>query len=112
MTKRTFARELALINKGRVVLGYKPLVRIPKGVPNDPKYCPINRAMRSYATSDNVDLAENTCYPTDKEYNRAKSLAKVWKTNVIMDAEVKLPQILSDFVSNFDDLKYPELVLE
>lgn len=102
--KPSLSRVLRAVNRGRVAIGRQPLKKMPKGYKNRPGSCPLANALR--VTHVGV-LAVSARTPSN-----AMALAAAWGTEVpaLDDARVYLPPELSNFVCDFDDGAYPELI--
>lgn len=88
-------RVLEYVNRVRKALGYKPRKTLAKGVVAHCRECPIARSMPQYVRC-----------RVDKIYFSPNFI--VWEG--IKGRTITLPTYITDFITEFDDGKYPELI--
>lgn len=96
------ADALTFANAIRAQLGYKPVVRLAKGIPANPTACPISETIRGRR-----DLYVTTT-PTEvltKVIDRTNLYVTVTKDS----RRFSIPSHVIDFISHFDTGHYPDL---
>lgn len=96
---------LSTINKARAALDLPPLTELPKAIPGDPCNCVVAECFphSSVNTSriTNVDMIRP---------DGAKRLAEAWSTQAHSAFTTELPELLKDFVCQFDEGAFPQLL--
>lgn len=110
MTKVNYDKRLEqaleMVNRGRRAMGMKPLKRMPKGYIQEGDMCPIQRALNVASVADTITISN--------DYDKAVALAKIYNKGIEFSgyhAEIGMPKVLSQFVSDFDEGKYEKLAL-
>lgn len=128
--KRNKALTLELVNKVRVATGRKPLQKLQKAFPSDTQACAIAKPLKGIKSFSGV--AEHAPSDTDKpwsydaatfSFSDEKTARKVGKAigqpvrrysvSAFTEREswdVRLPKYASEFIDDFDEGRYPELI--
>lgn len=105
-----------LVNQARKVLELEPIKKLPKGIKDDPEFCPIAIALEHTFEIGVGMMWSSSVYPVE-----AQEIAKAWGTYVApSDANklgwkqqtVILPIELSQWVFDFDSGLEPEYEAE
>jgi hypothetical protein len=111
MTKKSkqefLGNVLKEVNRIRKVIYSKAseLQQLPKGEPGSYETCPLANAFYNKFEVDEKSLFANHNIAT------MRKIAKIWKTEFDEESNaVKIPKLLSQFVSRFDNDVFPELV--
>lgn len=86
-----YKRILKWVNSERLKMHKQPITELPKGIPEDPTYCPIAEGL-SGAT---VGRSDWRYLGDDTPFNHRQ-----------------LPDYVIKFIDRFDNGKYPSLILE
>ena len=113
MTKPDYskiAREaLTEVNKIRKILGRKPLVKLPRGIPNDPEACPIAKAICANIDARDMQLLSKKYSDRGRLYKKLIAAGYSYKR---VGIDFKTPEALCMFIIVFDKGKYPEMALD
>lgn len=104
------ATVLEKVNAGRVACGALPLNDLPKGFRSDNKRCPLARALKEALPG--IEVGSSAANNVKRD--RAPALAAAIDGRVIDingTASVQLPVELQQFVSDFDQGRYPQYQL-
>ena len=82
------------VNKIRRKLGMKNISKLPRGVPQDPTYCPLAKAT-------GLEVLDGGYYTNTSE--QTKKLGGIFH---------RYSKAAQRFIDNFDNGKYPHLVLK
>ena len=93
-----------LVNRGRAVMGKKPLKDLPVGTPGDLFDCPMQQALGS-----KLDITYHETRVCTKSTRTAARLAREWRTISVFQWVV-LPKLLHSFIQNFDKGKYKKYI--
>jgi hypothetical protein len=99
--EQKLAEVLAIVNQIRHALKKRSLSKLPKGEPNRSSLCPIGRACNLQA------YEYGLWFPT---YEAAEAVAAALGKRVFVGPSVSPPPLLAQFIKDFDDRKYPELI--
>lgn len=108
-------KVLDLVNSARAAQGLNSISVLPKGVKEDGRNCPLARGLNGAVyriDGDVIELGELTEEQLEK-WVIAWGLEEDFNMEHLEDVGMLgTPQELADFIEEFDDGKYPELVEE
>lgn len=86
-----YKRILKWVNSERLKMHKQPITELPKGIPENPTYCPIAEGLGGATVGD----CDWRYIGDDAQFNRQQ-----------------LPEYVIKFIERFDTGKYPALILE
>lgn len=107
---------IKLVNQARKILELEPIKKLPKGIKDDPRFCPIAIALEHI-----FEIGIDIMWSTSVYSVEVQEIAKVWGTYVAssdtnkLDCKqqiVSLPIELSQWILDFDSGLEPEYEAE